>query len=81
MALFSKEYFQSQGLKFEGDFSYLDEFKKLKKGEQYLEICVGFGLYGVCNANNEAWLLIGNSGNKVEYFSFMSGLTSSPVSH
>ena len=72
MALFSKEYFQSQGLKFEGDFSYLDEFKKLKEGEQYLEICEGFGLYDVCNVNNEARLLIDNEGNTVEYFSYIN---------
>jgi len=74
MALFSKEYFQSQGLKFDGDFSYLDEFRKLKKGEQYLEICEGFGLYGVCNQNNEAQLLIDNEGNRVEYFSYINSI-------
>ena len=72
MALFSKEYFQSQGLKFEGDFSYLDEFRKLNVGEKYLEICEGFGLYGIRNVNNEARTLIDNEGNTVEYFSYIN---------
>ena len=53
-----KEYFQSQKLKFEGDFSYLDEFRKLKIGVEYLEICEGFGLYGVGNVNNESSLSV-----------------------
>ena len=71
MALFSKEYFQSQGLELEGDFSYLDEFRKLKEGEEYLEICEGFGLFGIRHVNKEARLLIDNKGNAVEYLSFV----------
>jgi len=46
MALFSKEYNLTMDL-IDFDFSYLDEFNKLKEWQSYLEICEGFGSYGI----------------------------------
>tara|TARA_R110002167_G_scaffold229003_1_gene434383 strand:+ start:279 stop:503 length:225 start_codon:yes stop_codon:yes gene_type:complete len=74
MSVFSKEYFKSQELKFEGDFCYLDEFRKLNEDEQYIEICEGLGLYGVLNIKGAPFLLIDTEGNSVEYFSYLANI-------
>jgi hypothetical protein len=71
MAEFSKEYFESQKLSFKGDFSYLDEFKQLKEGESFIEICEGLGLYGIINDNGQPQLIVDSNNTTVEYFSYL----------
>lgn len=74
MVEFSKEYFDREKLPFDGDFFYLELFKDLKEGEVNNSLCEGLGLLGITKIDNQPYLIIDNSGNVVEYFTYINNL-------
>jgi hypothetical protein len=53
------------------DFSYLQEFKKIKEGEYFDMVCEGFGTHGVTKINNQAYLKTDLKGGIEKYDSFI----------
>lgn len=72
MSCFSREYFRMNLLEFDGDFSYLDEYKSLNEGEAFLEICEGLGTYGIIKTQNKPYIIVNSSGETVEYEFFIT---------
>lgn len=60
-----------KGLNFEGDFSYLYEFEKLKIGQDYIEVCEGLELYGIANVDNTPFLIVDKAGTLMDYHAYI----------
>lgn len=57
MAEFSQEYQQAIGSPFLGDFSIMEEFKRLMEGMTIELVCEGFGSHSIRNIDGKCYLL------------------------
>lgn len=75
MSDYSKEYLDKEGVNnSDYDFYYLEEFRNLKEGESYNQICEGLGTYGIAKKENAPYLIIKDADSNlllVEYFTYL----------
>ena len=72
MSEYSQEYFELIDQELIGDFSYKEEFLKLKENECYFEICEGLGTIGITRIKENMYFLFNNEKVLVEYSLFIN---------